>query len=136
MIEPFSVLQRSKSIIRLESERALLSRSFMVELMRPALASIRFDADFYRRTYKDLAEAERNGVITDLHEHYINFGFFESRVPSEVEVDGSFYAREYPDVAAAIIENKVPSAQHHFDTVGFAEGRLPRKGWSFADLFN
>jgi hypothetical protein len=106
----------------------------LLDLLRPTLLMVRFDPDFYRSTYPDLAEAEREGVITDLREHYMNFGYLENRLPCDVGVDGSFYAREYPDVAAAIIEGRMPSAQAHFNATGFAEGRLPRKGWTFREL--
>lgn len=102
--------------------------------MSPLLSRIKFDAAFYRQRYKDLAEAEAKGLIVNLHEHYLRFGYFENRMPCLVEVDGSFYAREYPDVAVAILESRIASAQSHFETSGFVEGRLPRRGWTFADL--
>jgi hypothetical protein len=135
-IDPFFLLQRNKAVLRMDGDRVAISRRFLVDLLRPTLLMVRFDADFYRLTYPDLADAEREGVITDLQEHYVAFGYFENRLPCEVEVDGSFYAREYPDVAAAIIEGKTPSPQAHFNAAGFAEGRLPRKGWAFRDLLS
>jgi len=131
---PYFEFVKDKRIIEVAGETATVSRNFLGELMAPMLLRIKFDAGFYRQRYKDLAEAEEKGLIVDLHQHYLRFGFFENRMPCLVEVDGSFYAREYPDVAVAILENRVSSAQAHFETSGFIEGRLPRKGWSFADL--
>jgi len=133
-IFPYTELLKDKRISEISGETAIVSRAFLTELMLPMLRRIKFDAAFYRQRYKDLAEAEARGLVPDLHEHYLHFGFFENRLPCLVEVDGSFYAREYPDVAVAILENRIPSAQAHFESSGFIEGRLPRKDWSFADL--
>lgn len=132
--EPAFRLTKSGRLLELRGDQAKVSRDFLVELLAPALRRIRFEEGFYRRQYADLAEAEARGLIADLHDHYLRFGFFEDRLPCHVEVDGGFYAREYPDVAVAILENRVASAQAHFEGVGFREGRLPSRGWSFADL--
>lgn len=133
-ILPYYEFVKKKQIIELRDEIATVGRDFLTDLMAPMLRRIRFDAEFYRKNYPDLAEAEERGLIFDLHQHYVMFGFFENRMPCLVEVDGAFYAREYPDVAIAILENRVASAQVHFETSGFVEGRLPRRGWSFAHL--
>lgn len=133
-IEPFFKLSKERKIFEIRPEAVVLERTFFDQVMAPTLLRIKFDANFYRQLYKDLADAEAAGHIADLHQHYLQFGYFENRMPFPVEVDGSFYAREYPDVAAAILENRVASAQAHFEAVGFAEGRLPRRGWAFADL--
>ncbi len=133
-VHPFFVLQRLRCIQSLNNDNATISRAFLTALMKPIVASIRFDETFYRRTYSDLSEAEQAGHISNLHDHYVNFGFFEDRLPCHVPVDGAFYAREYPDVAVAILENRVESAQLHFESVGFREGRLPSRNWSFKTL--
>jgi hypothetical protein len=133
-IYPYFTLMKDGRIQRIDDETAIVSRDFLMELLIPMLRRIKFDPIFYRQRYQDLLEAESKGLIADLHDHYLNFGFFENRIPCFVEVDGTFYAREYPDVAVAILENRVASAQTHFETAGFVEGRLPRKGWTFADL--
>lgn len=114
--------------------QATISRAVMLGLFRPLLTQVRFDAEFYRRMNPDLARAEATGIIKNLHEHYLEFGYFEDRLPCAVEVDAAFYTREYPDVAASILERTVKSPQWHFESFGFKEGRLPRANWSFADL--
>jgi hypothetical protein len=131
---PYFEFVKNKKIISIVENDAIISRDLLVDLMSPMLRSIKFDPDFYRSRYPDLAKAEAEGIIADLHEHYLRFGFFENRLPCLIEVDGSFYAREYPDVAVAILENRVSSAQSHFEISGFIEGRVPRKGWTFAAL--
>jgi hypothetical protein len=134
LARPFREMVLSGQCGPLLDGRVSVPREFFAELLSPMLSRIRFDVAFYRRTYVDLAQAEARGIIADLRTHYMQFGFFENRLPCFVEVDGAFYAREYPDVAGAIVENRTPSAQAHFDLIGFSEGRLPRRGWKFADL--
>lgn len=134
-IEPFSRLQRAGRIVWQDGQvAAVVSRAMLVELLRPGLLRIRFDEAFYRRQYPDLAAAEAAGTIAELHAHYLEFGFFEDRLPCFVEVDAAFYGREHPDVAAGILDRTVRSAQWHFEHFGFREGRLPRREWRFADL--
>ena len=133
-IDPFFKLKKEGKILELTESSATIDRKYLVELLWPVLRRVRFDEDYYRSANRDLREAEARGELADLYGHYVNFGFFENRLPCAVEVDGSFYARAYPDVAVAVLENRIPSCQSHFETTGFAEGRLPRKGWQFADL--
>lgn len=134
-IEPFNRLQRNAQLTWQDGQAAaLVARPTLVALLRPTLQRIRFDEGFYRRQYPDLAAAETAGTIADLHAHYLEFGWFEDRLPCFVEVDAAFYGREYPDVAAGILERAVRSAQWHFEMFGFREGRLPRRDWRFADL--
>lgn len=131
---PYFEFVNEKKVVKLSGEDVVITRDFFVGLLMPLLEKIKFDANFYRAKYPDLAEAEARGIITDLREHYFLYGYFENRLPSSVVVDGAYYARQYPDVAVAILENRTPSAQVHFEQIGFREGRLPRPGWTFSDL--
>ncbi|HYZ33568.1 MAG TPA: hypothetical protein VE684_14960 [Crenalkalicoccus sp.] len=133
-IHSFAQWTREGKLVLQESGTATMSRDLLIGLLRPMLERVAFDANWYRAQYPDLARAEAEGVIQDVREHYIEFGFFENRLPCFVEVDAAFYGREYPDVAAGIAKGVVRSAQWHFEAFGFREGRLPRRGWRFADL--
>lgn len=135
MVEPCNRLVRAGRLVWHGNQAAaMVSRQLLVALLRPVLVTLRFDAAFYRRQYPDLAAAEAAGTIADLHTHYLEFGYFEDRLPCFVEVDAAFYGREYPDVAAGILDRTVRSAQWHFETFGFREGRSPRRHWRFTDL--
>ena len=126
----------TKGHVRADADAAFLqvSRFLFVELLRPMLHRIRFDADYYRRANPDLAAAEKVGQIASLHDHYLEHGYFENRLPCQVEVDAGWYTMSYPDVGEAIIAGSVASPTWHFETFGFREGRLPSQGWSFTDL--
>lgn len=131
---PFFELVKVGKIFDLTQDLATLSRSYLTVLLQPQLEQICFNEAYYREKNADLREAEARGDISDLHLHYLTFGFFENRLPCPVDVDGVFYARAYPDVTVALLESRTPSCQFHFETIGFAEGRLPRVGWQFSDL--
>ncbi|MBV1797733.1 hypothetical protein [Siccirubricoccus sp. G192] len=134
---PFAEWAREGDLRLMDGSKMMaVSRPLFMALLRPKLRKIKFDASYYRRANPDLLQAETAGIVKDLHEHYIEFGYFESRLPSFVEVDGAFYGREYPDVAVGVLERTVKSAQWHFETIGFKEGRLPRRGWSFSELID
>ena len=62
--------------------------------------------------------------------HYVEFGYFENRLPFRIEVDEKFYLRTNPDIASAVNDGSIPLAQVHFEHSGYKEGRLPREGWS------
>ena len=117
-----------------DASQVMVSRGVFLMLLRPLLLRVRFDEAYYRQANPDLAQAEAAGVLVGMREHYLDFGYFEGRLPCFVEVDAGFYVKEYPDVAVGILEQKVKSAQSHFELCGFKEGRLPRRGWSFGDL--
>ena len=84
-----------------------------------------FDADFYQKTYPDVATS---GLSP--YDHYVRHGIEEGRlgkarppmvVPEEYadEFDPDFYQKQYPDVAASGM-----SPFEHYVTHGKDEGRL------------
>ncbi len=117
-----------------DAPRFEISRPFLIRLLRPMFAIVRFDPAWYQAAYPDINAACRAGALTDLKGHYCEFGFFEHRLPCFVRVDETFYVTEYPDIGIAISEGRLASAQWHFETFGFREGRLPSRGWRFSDL--
>lgn len=74
-----------------------------------------FDAEWYLSKYPDLAKSGLSPA-----EHYLRFGGFESRTPSN-KFDSSFYLNMYPDVFAEGVNPLL-----HFERYGKAEGRLPK----------
>jgi SAM-dependent methyltransferase len=73
-----------------------------------------FDAEYYLRTYPDVAAA---GV--DPYEHYIHNGAAEGRDPQAL-FDTSYYLERYTDVAASRA-----NPLRHYAEIGAAEGRDP-----------
>jgi hypothetical protein len=100
------------------------------DLLRFALQHVQFDERYYLRSNPDVADALADGLFTDAHSHYVEFGYFEDRLPFEVEVDNAFYYRASPDIKACVDNGTIPSAQARFERHGYKEGRLPRDDWS------
>lgn len=94
-------------------------------LIQCAIERLPFSADFYLRTYPDIAAAAAGGQITDLHRHYVDTGYFEGRMGAPPGVDEARYRAAYQDVAEAIAEGRFASAGEHYMASGAAEGRVP-----------
>jgi hypothetical protein len=100
------------------------------DLFRIALERVPVDERYYLRTYPDVGEAVEQGLFTSPRHHYIEFGYFEDRLPFRIKVDEDYYFRSNPDIKESVNSGFVPSAQVHFERYGYKEGRLPREGWS------
>jgi len=100
------------------------------DLLRIVLEHVQVDEPYYLRLYPDVAEALEKGLFTSPHHHYVEFGYFEDRLPFRIEVDEEFYFRVYPDIKEGVSAGAIPSAQAHFERNGYKEGRLPRESWS------
>ena len=100
------------------------------DLLRLALEqNIQVDECYYLLTYPDVGEAVAKGLFTSSRHHYLEFGYFEDRLPFRVEVDDAFYFRPTRHHGRGEA-GTMPSAQVHFERHGYKEGRLPREGWS------
>lgn len=84
-----------------------------------------FDAAFYLANNPDIASAHAAGQIADLHEHFVEAGFFEGRFAAAPAVDEPFYAAAYKDIGAAIKRGELVSGAEHYMRSGAAEGRIP-----------
>lgn len=129
----FGTIQREQGLIwPLTSGRVALSVDLFRDLLRCALERVRFDENHYLDLYPDVADALLHGRFVDARHHYVEFGYFEDRLPFPVEVDEIFYFQTYPDIEAEVSAGTMPSAQVHFELYGYKEGRLPRAGWSLS----
>lgn len=112
------------------SDKMSIETGLFRTLLRLALEHVRVDERYYLRTYPDVGEAVEEGLFRSPRHHYIEFGYFEDRLPFRIEVDEEFYFRAYPDIKASVSAGFIPSAQVHFERNGYKEGRLPREAWS------
>ena len=109
-----------------------VDRFLFVSLMAASLADVEVDEAWYLMAYPDIGAAIASGAITSVQQHYVNFGYFEHRLPHEILVDDAWYLQAHPDVKDAIAAKLYASAQEHYMAAGFREGRLPYAGF---DLF-
>ena len=112
-----------------------VKRWLLAGLLRPMLLSVNFDEEYYRKANRhDLAEAERSGTIASLHEHYLEFGYFEHRLPwFFVQVDITFYRRRPGHGELDLSESSARLAQNHFERHGFKEVD-PERGLVFSPI--
>ena len=103
--------------------KAAVSVRLLRALLTAAIAKLPFDENFYLATYPDIMAAYQAGRISNLHEHFIEDGYFEGRLGTDPAVDDEFYRETYPDVAKALASGKVTSAFDHYVTAGCFEGR-------------
>jgi hypothetical protein len=116
----FSSLKQQLNID--EGAVVVLSAERFKAMIRVFLELIRVDEDWYRGTYPDVAQAIADGVSKSAKEHYLLHGYFEDRLPHDVEVDAQRYLASYPDVAAAAAGGG-PGAKEHYLEHGYKEGR-------------
>jgi hypothetical protein len=127
----FGAIRREHNVIwPPASDEISLDFGLFRDLLRLALEHIRVDEQYYLRLYPDVGEAVANGSFNNPRHHYIEFGYFEDRLPFRITVDDEFYFRSNPDIKASVDVGAFPSAQVHFERHGFREGRLPWEGWS------
>lgn len=123
---------RNKGLLTPEGDAHFrIERDFLVSILAPLLAKIKFDEAWYLGKYSDVKDAVKRGTYASGREHYLTHGFLEHRIPSVIPVSEKWYLQTYPDVADAMRAGVYKSAQAHFDLVGFREGRLPFANYQF-----
>ena len=89
------------------------------------LLEIDVDETWYIEHYPDVAAAIAKRTIRDARHHYCQSGYFEHRMPYQIEVLADWYLSQYPDVRDAVGQGVFSSPQEHFEKLGYQEGRHP-----------
>ena len=127
---PFSVLRKAYLLSSLEADEVVqVPGAFLKALLNIAAAQVRVDENWYLSTYPDVQEAISKGKFKNAKHHYVEFGYFEDRLPYPIKVDEEYYRQRNPDIAKAVDAGKIESLKGHFERHGFKEGRLPYDGW-------
>jgi hypothetical protein len=125
-LPPFEMIRRSIEISTVRGElRVNVSYEDFVGILRTMIQGVVIDEAWYARTYEDIGDAVKGGVIRSPKQHFVDDGYFEGRLPFPILVDERWYLAENPDVAESIRKGTVGSAQEHFNKDGYREGRLP-----------
>jgi hypothetical protein len=129
---PFATLVNKKFVIpSTKTQYTAVQRGYLVDLLKPTLSGIYVDAEWYLRNNPDIAAAIEASVVASAEEHYVAFGFYEHRMPYEIQVDETWYLAQYPDVDEAVAKGIFKSARDHFYRKGFQEGRMPYPAFAF-----
>jgi hypothetical protein len=95
------------------------------QMLRTLLSLVDVDVAFYLTRNRDVADGVRNGDIRSAREHFVDYGYFEGRLPYRIDVDEDWYLPTHADVAETVHDGHFATGQDHFDGPGYAEGRLP-----------
>lgn len=104
-----------------------VSSAVLAELLRNVISTLPFDEAIYLSRNDDIRAAHEAGEIANLHDHFVEAGFFEGRIASKNVVDADWYVARYPDVYDAIKNQAVRDAETHYIANGAAEGRVPNQ---------
>jgi hypothetical protein len=126
----YATLLNEKLLVRTEApKQTLVDTGFLSVLLQPMVAAIEFDEDWYLVRHPDVAKAVRAATIESAHQHYVQSGYFEHRMPRNIVVNPTWYLDAHPDVREAIRQKVYTSPQEHYEIAGFREGRLPYPGF-------
>ena len=122
----------NKKLVVISQKTAYLAvdRDFFVGIMSPALAKIAVDEEWYLAHSPDVREAIERKQFASAIEHYARVGFYEHRMPYEIQVDEEWYLENYPDIATAVNKGVFESGKAHFYLLGYREGRFPHPNFS------
>jgi hypothetical protein len=130
ILPSFATLVNTKVVIpSSRSDYLAVDKHFLQSSLLPLIEKIPLDDAWYLEWYPDVREAIRNRIIASAREHYVRHGYYENRLPYQINVDETWYLNQYTDVREALKQEQYPSGRGHFYTVGFGEGRLPYEGF-------
>jgi len=123
---PFELIRRTMDVTTERGElRVNVPYENFLNLLKMIIQGMEVDEEWYTRTYEDIGQAVRAGIVRSARDHFVNDGYFEGRMPFPIKVDEPWYLEKYPDVADGIRRGLLTSAQDHFERDGYREGRHP-----------
>lgn len=127
---PFSVVKKSLQFKAVNGEvQVSLTYDELVRLMKLMACSVHVDENWYLARNPDVVAAIRSGQVRSARQHWVEFGYFEGRLPGPLAIDPDWYMGAYPDVAQAVAAGVTQSPHSHFLEFGYQEGRLPAAIW-------
>jgi hypothetical protein len=125
-IPPFDLIKNAVKITAVKGElHVAVSYNDFIGIVKKLITGIEVDAEWYITQYEDVAKAIKAGEIKSAHEHFVEHGYIEGRLPGPIDVDEKWYLEQYPDVAESVRRGLHSSARDHFARDGYREGRLP-----------
>ena len=129
--ETYATLLNKKLVVpSAKTPYVAVDRAFFNTPLARRLGNIHVDETLYLDRFPDVREGIERGEFACAAEHYAKVGFYEHRMPYEIEVDEDWYLENYPDIATAVTKGIFPSGQAHFYRVGFREGRFPHPNFT------
>jgi len=125
-VPPFDRIRQFLAIVAEDGEvRINITYKEFLFIVQQLLHSIEVDEAWYRKTYPDVGLAIDEGKWSSAKDHFVEYGYFEGRMPYDMWVDEAWYEQAYDDVRNGIEKAEIASAKEHFIKHGYAEGRRP-----------
>ncbi len=87
-LPPFELIRRSVEISTVRGElRVTVSYENFVKILKTLIRGIEVDEAWYVRTYEDIGNAIKEGIVRSARQHFIDDGYFEGRLPFPIVVD-------------------------------------------------
>jgi hypothetical protein len=129
--DTYAALMNKKLVVpSAKTSYVAVDRAFFAALLAQSLTAIDLDEDWYLKHSPDVREAIERKEFKSAVDHYVKVGFFEHRMPYEIEVDDEWYLENYPDIAEAVKKGIFESGRAHFYQLGFREGRFPHPNFA------
>ena len=126
MHDTYATLLNKKLVVpSLKTSYMAIDRNYFVTVLAPCLSGVHVDEAWYLSHSPDVADAIKRGEFASAKDHYAKVGFYEHRMPYEIDVDETWYLENYPDVATAVETGVFTSGRAHFYQLGYREGRIP-----------
>jgi hypothetical protein len=126
LADSYATLLNQKIIVPSQKTSYIaVERSHLIAFLAPLIGRILVDEDWYFARYPDVRDAVKRGEVGSAAAHYARSGYYEHRLPYDIEVDEAWYLSQYEDVRQAVDDGAFESGARHFHELGFAEGRLP-----------
>ncbi len=87
-VPPFSSLNKNL-IFGTEQGKPWVKMTYedFENLLRQLLQAVKVDEEWYRSHYPDVDQAIQDGTMQSAHDHFVTSGYFEGRLPCEIEVN-------------------------------------------------
>ena len=102
-METYAALLNLKVIVpSSKSNYVAVESDYWQNLLELRLSTIDVDETWYLSEYPDVAQAVKKGVVQSAAQHYYRSGYYEHRMPYQIEFDSEWYLKNYTDIAEAV----------------------------------
>jgi len=102
-----------------------VERDVFIGLIKNVIKAVPVDEEWYRAAYPAVSNMIGNGLVPSAAHHYVEMGYFESKMPFDFVVDEGWYFSQYEHVRNGIARGAARSAKDHFFRIGYGDGCRP-----------
>src|SRR4029077_14895873 len=101
-VPPISVLKQKMPVQAIRGEqRVNITYDNFLSVLKLFLRGMTVDELWYLARYTDVADGIQANIFKSARHLFIEEGYFEDRLPCDIDVDVNWYLANYPDVETA-----------------------------------